>query len=171
MTICLEKAQIDTAVPRLNTGLNQYLWIQTNRHTTDIRSNLLFRRRFNHFYRVRRGLEWQDHFFDLLESKKTKQTQFFEVLDALHKATNRYEASFASKLLATIDPSMPVIDSIVLRNLNLKLPPSHQRPPSTHMPDSLPVFTGCYKRATFRAASPLQRLVRDFSRQAGMRQA
>ena len=44
------------------------------------------------------------------------------MLDALHSATDRYEASFASKLLATIDPDMPVIDSIVLRNLAVRLP-------------------------------------------------
>jgi hypothetical protein len=34
----------------------------------------------------------------------------------------RYEASFSSKLLATIDPDMPVINSIVLRHLKLRLP-------------------------------------------------
>lgn len=47
---------------------------------------------------------------------------FVDVLDRLHRTTNRYEASFASKLLAILDPDMPVIDSIVLRNLNLRLP-------------------------------------------------
>jgi len=122
MTVRLEKAQIDTALPRIKPGLNQYLSIQKDRYTGDIRSNRSFKRQFNHFYRVRRGVEWQSHFFPLLESKKSRQTQFSEVFDALHKATNRYEASFASKLLATINPSMPIIDSIVLRNLNLKLP-------------------------------------------------
>src|SRR5262249_29983705 len=37
-------------------------------------------------------------------------------------ATGRYEASFASKLVATIRPDMPVIDSIVLRNVDLTPP-------------------------------------------------
>ena len=44
---------------------------------------------------------------------------FAETLDA---ATGRYESSFASRLLATIEPRMPVIDSIVLRNLKLRRP-------------------------------------------------
>jgi hypothetical protein len=52
---------------------------------------------------------------------------FAEVLDSLHRTTGRFEASFASKLLATIDPNMPVIDSVVLRNLNLRLPASGSR--------------------------------------------
>lgn len=77
---------------------------------------------FNGFYRVRRGQDWQDKFYDLLEAKKGQTVPFAEVLDTLHRTTGRYEASFASKLLATIDPRMPVIDSIVLRNLNLRLP-------------------------------------------------
>jgi hypothetical protein len=33
------------------------------------------------------------------------------------------EASFVSKLLATIDPQLPVLDSVVLGHLRLSLPP------------------------------------------------
>lgn len=124
MSIDLTKPHIDIAIPRIAKGLEQYLWLQANRDTGDLRSNLLFRKRFNHFYRVRRGKGWQDEFYGLLERKKGKQVAFREVLTELYQATNRYEASFASKLLATLDPQMPIIDSIVLRNLNLKLPPS-----------------------------------------------
>ena len=48
--------------------------------------------------------------------------QFDAVLDTLHATTGRYEASFASKLVATLDTSKPVIDSTVLRNLGERLP-------------------------------------------------
>jgi len=89
-----------------------------------VRLNTTFQRKFNHFYRVRRGATWQGHFYNLLEQKKRQRITFSEILETLHKTTNRYEASFASKLAATIDPTFPVIDSIVLRNLKLKLPPS-----------------------------------------------
>ena len=58
----------------------------------------------------------------LMERAKREQLQFHVVLDLLRQATNRYETSFASKLIATINPSMPVIDSIVLKNLGLRLP-------------------------------------------------
>ena len=53
-----------------------------------------------------------------------EQLEFHDVLDLLHETTSRYEASFASKLLATLNPSLPVIDSVVLRNLGLRLPQS-----------------------------------------------
>lgn len=47
---------------------------------------------------------------------------FGESLLALQAATGRIEASFASKLVATVDPDQPVIDSVVFTNLGLKLP-------------------------------------------------
>jgi hypothetical protein len=83
--------------------------------------------RFNHFYRVRRGTDWQKKFYSLLEMQKHKTVSFADVLQALHQTTGRYEPSFASKLVATIRPDMPVIDSIVLRNLDLTLPGYHSR--------------------------------------------
>jgi hypothetical protein len=127
MTITLTKAEIDEALPRVAAGLKKYLWLQAQRDTCDLRSNSEYRKRFNGFYRVRRGRDWQDKFYDLLEGKKGQRVPFAEVLDTLHRSTGRYEASFASKLLATIDPNMPVIDSIVLRNLNLRLPSSSSK--------------------------------------------
>jgi len=122
MTIILTKADIEAALPRVAPGLKKYQWLQAQRDTCDLRSDPEYRKRFNGFYRVRRGQDWQDKFYDLLEAKKGQTVPFAEVLDTLHRTTGRYEASFASKLLATIDPRMPVIDSIVLRNLNLRLP-------------------------------------------------
>jgi hypothetical protein len=124
VTIRLTETDIEAALPRASVGLNKYLWLQAHRDTCDVRSNSEYRRRFNAFYRVRRGVDWQDKFYELLESKKGQTVPFTEVLEDLHRTTGRYEASFASKLLATIDPTMPVIDSIVLQNLNLRLPPS-----------------------------------------------
>lgn len=127
MTINLTKTQIDTALPKVAKGLQQYVWLQTKRDASDLRSDPLFRRQFNHFYRVRRSKEWQDRFYELLESFKGTKVSFPDVFDALYRATGRCEASFASKLLATLDPNMPVIDSIVLGNLKLRLPPARSK--------------------------------------------
>jgi hypothetical protein len=122
MTITLTKTQIDAALPKVAQGLQKYVWLQAMRDASDLRSDPLFRRQFNHFYRVRRNKEWQDKFYELLENFKGAAIGFPDVFDALYQATGRCEASFASKLLATLDPHMPVIDSIVLRNLQLRLP-------------------------------------------------
>ena len=127
MSILLTKPQIEAALPKVAQGLTQYRWLQANLKAVDVRVSPLFRTRFNHFYRVRRNDEWQNSFYELLESLKNEgQTvEFSFVLISLFHATDRFEASFASKLLATINPQMPVIDSVVLRNLSLRLPYPH----------------------------------------------
>jgi hypothetical protein len=43
-------------------------------------------------------------------------------LEELQIKTGRIESSFASKLIATLDPNLPVVDSIVLNNMGLRLP-------------------------------------------------
>ncbi len=43
--------------------------------------------------------------------------EYIEILSEIFKNTGRVEASFASKLYATLYPDYPFIDSIVLNNL------------------------------------------------------
>lgn len=83
-----------------------------------------FQRTFNSFYRVRRDRRWREEFFRLLESGKERSLTFAEALDHLYRFCSRYEASFASKLVATLNPNLPVVDSIVLDNVGGKIPPS-----------------------------------------------
>ncbi len=101
----------------------QYLWLQSQVATHGrFSEDLEFRRRFNRFYRVRRAAPWQDVFYRIMSRAKREQLQFQAVLDLLHQATGRLEASFVSKLIATLQPSKPVIDSVVMKNLGLRLP-------------------------------------------------
>jgi hypothetical protein len=51
---------------------------------------------------------------------------FKKILVKLCRATGRYEASFSSKLYATLNPTAPVIDSIILKNLRRRLPYANQ---------------------------------------------
>ena len=124
MTLQLSVAEIDAALPRLQRGLPQYLWLQSQvANSREFHRDAVFRRRYNHFYRVRRGANWQEVFYGLMGRAKTEQLGFGAILNELKNATNRYEASFASKLIATMDPSKPIIDAMVLKNLDLRLPP------------------------------------------------
>lgn len=120
----LSKAQIERAIPLVAEGLEKYRWIQANRLNRDLHADLEFRGRFNHFYRVRRNRVWQDAFYKLLETKKFMKASFAEALDSLRGKCQRIEASYVSKLVATIDPTKPVLDRFVLRNVGLRLPHS-----------------------------------------------
>jgi len=119
----LTPEQIDAALPLVAKGLRQYQWLQTEfGKNQESASDSTFRRRFNHFYRVRRSPAWQDIFFPLMAKAQRDTLQFNTVLEDLRVATGRVEASFASKLVATVDSTFPVIDKFVLENLGAALP-------------------------------------------------
>jgi hypothetical protein len=88
----------------------------------DVRTDERFQTRFNGFYRVRRGLSWRNEYFALLESAKVTGIEFSKALTEINRRTGRIEASFASKLVATLNPLTPVIDKFVLENFELRLP-------------------------------------------------
>lgn len=119
--IRLSSEMVELALPEVAVGLRKYLWLQQELRRRDVSSDRDYRRRFCGFYRVRRGPEWQDVYFRMLEREKERAPTLSGVLAEIHAATGRVEASFASKLLATIDPRNPVIDSVVLMNLGLAL--------------------------------------------------
>ncbi|MEM1416869.1 MAG: hypothetical protein AAGH15_18370 [Myxococcota bacterium] len=113
---------VQEALSRVEPGLARYQWIQANFARTDARIDRDFRRRFNGFYRVRRNKAWQAVFYAELEREKRERRGFEAVLRSLNAELGRVEASFASKLVATVDPREPVIDSLVLRNVGMRLP-------------------------------------------------
>ena len=118
--------EIEVAVGRIGVGLRKYLWLQAEVGRRDVSRDATFQTRFNGFYRVRRDAEWRGKFYRLMEDAKVSGVEFAEALRALHSATGRYEASFASKLVATLDPGRPVIDRFVLENFGLRLPYPYQ---------------------------------------------
>ena len=76
----------------------------------------------NSFYKVRRNAKWREVFYKYFESiKDTKDIKYEDIITYLYKETGNVEASFSSKVLATINPNMPILDRSVLSNLNLKI--------------------------------------------------
>lgn len=120
--VSLNEEAIDVAVSKIGPGLSKYLWLQERLPEVDVSQDRTFQRRFNGFYRVRRGTEWQRVFYQIMEQSKPDGTSFEGALASLREATGRMEASFASKLVATIDPTLPVVDRYVLQNFGLRLP-------------------------------------------------
>lgn len=120
--IYLTKEQIDCALPRVEDGLKKYILLQDNLKQVDVSKNRDFQKKINHFYRIRRNSAWQSQFYKLLQERKNEGISFADALKVIHGNTRRLEASFASKLVATIHPDKPVIDKFVLKNADLKLP-------------------------------------------------
>ena|ERR1700687_1246547 len=114
--------EIQIALTRLKTALDRYIWLQHRVRLCDVSTNEEFQRCFGGFYRVRRDSHWRSLYFGLLESSKVNGIDFPEALKEISSRTGRLEASFASKLVATLDSSKPVIDKFVLKHFELRLP-------------------------------------------------
>ena len=91
-----------------------------------------YRKNYTAYYRVRRDEDWLDHYYAYLEANKNREDiSYEEVLRAISSyphETSRgkektVEASFASKLLHTINPHRPIWDSQVLKALGVRVDP------------------------------------------------
>lgn len=80
-----------------------------------------FQRRFNGYYRIRRNAEWRSIYYALFTKARAENYTFEKIILSLYDATGNVEASFSSKMLATIDSSKPIWDQYVLQNLGLEL--------------------------------------------------
>ena len=115
-------ANVANALPKIKVVLKKYCWLQSQVHKVNVSMDKEFQRTFNGFYKVRRRPQWQTMYYGLMEEAKSRGIAFAEILHRLLVLTDRIEASFASKLVATLNPEQPVIDKFVLKNFGLHLP-------------------------------------------------
>ena len=80
-----------------------------------------FQRAFNGYYRIRRNEKWRKCYYGLFEKARKDHYSFEQIITELFKLTGNIEASFSSKMLATIDATKPIWDQYVLQNLGLVL--------------------------------------------------
>lgn len=103
-------------------NMSRYLEIMSLIKNCNVAEDQEFRRIYNGFYRLRRDSNWREAYFQVMEMYKCRPyVSFGEILLRLFQKTGQIEASFASKMLASLDPDKPIWDSMVLKNLNLKL--------------------------------------------------
>jgi|HubBroStandDraft_4_1064222.scaffolds.fasta_scaffold50357_2 hypothetical protein len=131
--IRVNREQIDSALSKLRRPIDKYSWIQRGLRLVNVAEDKEFQRRFAGYYRVRfLKSAPRQRLFDLLEESKKLPADFGTILEKLCAATGRMEESFASKLAATIDPNLPVIDSWVRDNLGLSRPFSTENAKEIH---------------------------------------
>jgi len=115
--------QISIAINKARRGIDQYLEIMKLFPVVNVAQDQIFQRKYNAFYRVRQRKEnWYKVYYQFLEDQKGLDVSFSKVLLYLRDQLNRYEPSFSSKLVATLNPHMPVWDVHVLSNIGLRAP-------------------------------------------------
>jgi hypothetical protein len=55
-----------------------------------------------------------------MERNKENPPSFEKTITYIYEELDRFEASFSSKLVATLNPAMPIWDSVVLKNFGFK---------------------------------------------------
>jgi hypothetical protein len=114
------RAEVFAGLARRRADLERYLFVSRAAFERDVSTCPDYQRAFNGLYMVRRHRAWRNSFYQLLEAEKRNPgVAFRPVLERLAVETGRIEASFASKLVATIRPEEPVYDSFVRANLGL----------------------------------------------------
>ena len=101
-------------------GLRSYIDILSVIQQDNFVATPEFRKAFNGFYRVRqKSAAWYDKYYGLMEEQRSANRSFRELLFCLEKISGTIDVSFASKMLAAIDPMLPIWDKYVLQNLGL----------------------------------------------------
>lgn len=119
----LDDQVILAAILRAKNDISEYLWLMQTLREVDVTENAEFQERFNAFYRIsQRSQAWHASYYRLLETAKVIGAEFADILNALWEETGRFEPAFASRLVATIDPSKPNWDRFVLMNTGLRAP-------------------------------------------------
>lgn len=114
------KKVIETRIAE-SMGFDKYKQIMETVRKTDVSTDPDFQRTFNAFYRVRRNAEWRKAYYYLFETVKDSKPSFESIIRTIYEATGNIEASFSSKMLATINPDKPIWDRYVMQNLCLNI--------------------------------------------------
>ena len=103
-------------------GIEKYCKIIETIQKEDFKADKDFQKQFNGYFRVRvktKPNEWKSKFYQLLESQKKRPLSFEEISVELEKVNQTLAVSFTSKMLAAVNPNLPIWDSFVLKNLGL----------------------------------------------------
>lgn len=102
--------------------IQQYIDIQNMYGKIDVTKDKDFQRIYKGYYRLRRDDAWCKVYFNVLK-ESNKSTMLSEILNRLYdenKGDNKkVELSFATKLMHTINPNLPIYDSHVANMLKL----------------------------------------------------
>lgn len=124
----LSRTRIDRAIRsrEIADGLLVYRWLQARVRLRRFSKDPVFRSVFSDFYRLnmRPAAVQRAVLAELHGSSRRGRVSYASTLSRLYNVCGSVEASFASKIVASLDPDGPVIDRWVLRNTAIELPRS-----------------------------------------------
>jgi len=125
----IEVDKVKAALHKIKDGVEKYTCLLQQIKFLDVSKDVQFQKSYNGFFRVRqKSTEFYDEYYIFMQDHKNSKTlSFEEILKHFYDKFNRIEASFSSKLLAMINPEMPIWDIHVLNNIGLEKPSYYSR--------------------------------------------
>ena len=113
----MDRNQITIAIEKAKKGIAQYIELMELVSKVDVSKHFEFQKKYNAFYRVRqRPAEWYACYYSLMQESKKLLPLFDQVIDQIKASLGKYEPSFSSKLVATLNPNKPIWDVHILNN-------------------------------------------------------
>lgn len=108
----MENAKIE----KIRSGIRKYQLLRQQLFLTDVAINTDFQKIFNGFFRMgRRTHAYYSDYYCYFQAHKEQGISFAQALSFLYEKHGRLEMSFASKMVAMVDPTYPIWDSVVTK--------------------------------------------------------
>jgi len=119
----MDRDIIISAVQKAKKGIGQYVEIMDLLGRVDVSKSPEFQKKFNAFYRIRqRPATWYECYYSFLQESKNAVPSFNQTIEYFNVSLGRYEPSFSSKLVATLNPNKPIWDIYIIENTGHKAP-------------------------------------------------
>jgi len=114
--------KIRNSLSNTNIKLDIYRSIMNSFHNTNVSTDLQFQHNYKVFYGMYRyaDTDFCRVYFEYMENNKTSGIDFEDIIKFLYREIGTMQPSFSSKLLHTINPNKPILDSRVEYHLKLK---------------------------------------------------
>lgn len=101
---------------KIRKGIAKYLFLRQQLFATNVAEDQNFQKAFNGFFRMRRRTEaYYADYYAYLQEHKRSGVAFSDALTFLYQRHGRLEMSFVSKMVALVDPTYPIWDSVVTK--------------------------------------------------------
>lgn len=103
-------------IEKIQSGIKKYQYLRQQLFVTDVSTNQDFQRMFNGFFRMgRRTQAYYNDYYCYLQQHKMTGISFADALTYLYLKHGRLEMSFVSKMVALVEPTFPIWDSVVTK--------------------------------------------------------
>lgn len=110
---------------KIRKSLYKYTEIMSMVNGVDVSTNKEFQKLYINFYMPCPVKDnFKAEYFDVFEKCKTQYLSFYEIIKRLSVIKNSAEFSFTTKMLATLDSSLPIWDNVIAKKLLIPGAPS-----------------------------------------------